>query len=324
MTKSTIGDMVIIITIWGDKMDYKDDLIIKQIRDFNRVYTNILGLLNTHILDSSYTLTEVRILLEISKTIDCTANTLITKLTIDRGYMSRIIKGFENNGLIMKKSSQADNRISFLSLTQRGKEILAELEGKSDLQVKGLIDHLSNDHQRKLVESMKFIKNTLLDGINPISIRAFKPEDIEYIINRHRALYEIEYGFTSEFGDYVEEYVRKFMKHHDEDKEIIWIAEEKGMPVGVIAIVRVDDTTAQLRWFLIEPELRGRGLGHKLMETAIGFCKVKGYKHVFLWTVNILEPARHLYKEHGFSLTEYKEHELWGHQLTEERWDLSF
>ena len=305
-------------------MEIKDDAIVLQIREFNRVYTNILGLLNAHILDSSYTLTEVRILLEIHKTIDCTANALISKLTIDRGYMSRIIKGFENNGLIVKKSSEIDNRISYLSLTQKGKEILSELESKSDDQVKSLIAHLSNDKQRKLVESMKYIKNTLLDGINPISIRTFKPSDVDYIIDRHRVLYEVEYAFTSEFGDYVEEYVRKFIEHHDADKENIWIAEENGNPVGVIAIVKVDEATAQLRWFLIEPKLRGRGLGHRLMETAMFFCRDKGYKHILLWTVNVLEPARHLYKESGFSLTESKEHELWGHQLIEERWDLFF
>ena len=304
-------------------MDIKHDVAIKQVRDFNRVYTNILGLLNKHILDSPYTLTEVRILLEIKKTTDCTANTLITKLSIDRGYMSRIIKRFETNGLITKESARTDNRKSFLRLTQKGKEVMSKLEDKSNEQVKILIDHLSENNQRKLVESMNFIKNTLLDGLKPISIRTFTPKDVDYIIDRHRALYEAEFGFTSEFGDYVEEYVKKFMENFDASKETIWIAEENGASVGVIAIVKADDATAQLRWFLIEPELRGRGLGHKLMDAAVDFCRDKGYKHVFLWTVNILEPARHLYKEHGFSLTEQKEHELWGHHLTEERWDLS-
>jgi DNA-binding MarR family transcriptional regulator/GNAT superfamily N-acetyltransferase len=304
-------------------MDMKDDVAIKQVRDFNRVYTNILGLLNKHILDSPYTLTEVRILLEIKKTTNCTANTLITKLSIDRGYMSRIIKRFETNGLITKESAQTDNRKSFLRLTQKGKEVMSKLENKSDEQVKILMNHLSENNQRKLVESMNFIKNTLLDGLKPISIRTFTPKDIDYIIDRHRALYEAEFGFTSEFGDYVEEYVKKFMENFDASRETIWIAEENGVSVGVIAIVKADDITAQLRWFLIEPELRGRGLGHKLMNAAVDFSRDEGYKHIFLWTVNILAPARHLYKEHGFSLTEQKEHELWGHHLTEERWDLS-
>ncbi|OGO77428.1 MAG: MarR family transcriptional regulator [Clostridiales bacterium GWB2_37_7] len=301
----------------------KNDLTVEQIRDFNRFYTNILGLLNAHILDSPYTLTEVRILLEIKRTAACTANTLITKLSIDRGYMSRIIKRFESNGLITKESSQMDNRISFLRLTQKGKETMAALENKSDDQVKNLIEHISENDQRKLVKAMKYIKNTMLDGLRPISIRVFEPKDIAYVIDRHRSLYEAEFGFTSEFGDYVEEYVNKFVAHHDKSKETLWIAEENGAAVGVIAIVKVDDITAQLRWFLIEPELRGRGLGHRLMDAAIDYCKEKGYKHIFLWTVNILEPARHLYNAHGFSLTECKEHELWGHHLVEERWDLS-
>lgn len=303
-------------------MSEKNNLITEQIRDFNRFYTNILGLLNSHILDSSYTLTEVRILLEIKNTIDCTANALISKLSVDRGYMSRIIKRFESKGLIIKENSTADNRINFLKLTENGKEILFQLESKSNEQVQGLIQHLSESDQRKLVNSMKYIKTTLLDGLSPISIRTFKPSDIDYIVARHRALYEIEYGFTQEFSDYVEKYAKKFMEHHDENHETIWIAEEKGSPVGVIAIVKADNTTAQLRWFLIEPDLRGRGLGHKLMITAIDFCKEKGYKHVFLWTVNILEAARHLYKEHGFSLTETNTHDLWGRHLTEERWDM--
>lgn len=304
-------------------MDKKTLTSVEQIREFNRFYTNILGLLNKHILDSAYTLTEVRILLEIKKTIDCTANALITKLSIDRGYMSRIIKRFESNGLIVKEIAPVDNRISFLRLTEKGKEVMAELESKSVDQVEGLINQLSENELRKLVDAMKLIKNTLSDGLSPISIRSFEPKDIDYIIKRHRALYEKEFGFTSEFGDYVEEYVHKFNEHYDANKETIWIAEENGAPVGVIAIVKADDTTAQLRWFLIEPELRGRGLGHKLIDTAIEFCREKGYKHIFLWTVHILEPARHLYKQHGFSLTESKEHELWGHHLIEERWDLS-
>lgn len=71
-------------------MDNKLD-VIAQIRSFNRFYTNVLGLLNRHILDSGYSLTEIRVLLEISKVRHCTANTLVTQLKIDRSYMSRII-----------------------------------------------------------------------------------------------------------------------------------------------------------------------------------------------------------------------------------------
>ena len=72
--------------------------IVTEIRGFNRFYTNILGLLDKHILNSGYSLTEARVLFEISKTSRCTANQLCSALDVDRSYMSRMIKKFEKNG----------------------------------------------------------------------------------------------------------------------------------------------------------------------------------------------------------------------------------
>lgn len=303
-------------------MESKVDPVISEIRSFSRFYTKILGLLDKHILDSPYSLTEVRILLEIEKIKDCTANNLISKLAIDRGYMSRVLKSFEKGGLVKKDSSSADKRIIILSLTEKGRSLLSELEERSCKQVERLIRHLTDSEQQKLVDSMKNTKCALLDGINPVTIRDYEAKDIEYVISRHREIYGAEYGFGPEFSDYVEKYVHKFDEHHDKRKENIWIAEANGRAVGMIAIVNVDASTAQLRWFLIEPEMRGLGLGYKLMNTVMDFCKEKEYKHVFLWTINYLEAARILYKRFGFELTESKANDTWGGHLVEERWDL--
>jgi len=303
-------------------MEGKTDWYISQIRSFNRFYTKILGLLNRHILDSPYSLTEVRILLEIGRLKSCTANRLIDKLEIDRGYMSRVLKSFESSGLIQKKGTDSDRRKLMLELTEKGKTTLAELEARSGRQLESLIGHLNDQERQELVRSMNSIKRALLSSINPVAIRTYRKEDLDYIIGRHRALYASEYGFGKEFGDYVEKYVLKFDEQHDEDKENIWIGEVDGKPVGMIALVKVDDMTAQLRWFLTEPEMRGAGLGHMLMDTVMNFCKSKGYKHIFLWTVNILEAARALYSRYGFLLTESKANDTWGGKLLEERWDL--
>lgn len=303
-------------------MENKLDSLISEVRSFNRFYTKVLGLLEKHILDSQYSLTEGRVLLEISKLKDCTANKLISKLDIDRGYMSRVLKSFERDGLVEREGSPGDGRVMLLKLTGKGRSILAELEERSGKQVESLIGHLTESEGRKLAASMRNIKNALLDGINPVVIRAYRAEDVEYVVNRHRELYDVEYGFGHEFSDYVEKYVRKFHEHHDENKENLWIAEADGKPVGMIALVRVDDISAQLRWFLIEPGMRGRGLGYKLMNTVMDFGREKGYKHVFLWTVSILEAARTLYKRFGFRLTESKPNDSWGGELLEERWDM--
>jgi GNAT superfamily N-acetyltransferase len=161
------------------------------------------------------------------------------------------------------------------------------------------------------------------DLTESLIIRTYKQTDMDFIIKRHKELYEDEYGFSSEFGDYVEKYVLKFHDYHDENRENIWIVEKDGKQIGVIAIVSADEAAAQLRWFLIEPEMRGRGLGHKLVKTAIDFCREKNYKHILLWTVNILGAARNLYKAYGFTLTESVKNDSWSKDIIyEERWDL--
>jgi N-acetylglutamate synthase-like GNAT family acetyltransferase len=166
-------------------------------------------------------------------------------------------------------------------------------------------------------------RETLPCGDGSLLIRSYRKDDVDYIIDRHRELYDKEYGFSSDFVDYVEKYVKEFDKNHDETKENIWIAEAGGKRVGMIALVKAAEDTAQLRWFLIEPEMRGKGLGHRLMKTLIDFSKEKGYKHIFLWTVDILKAARHLYKYYGFKLTETVENDVWTDDvILEERWDL--
>ncbi|WP_234117720.1 bifunctional helix-turn-helix transcriptional regulator/GNAT family N-acetyltransferase [Clostridium hydrogenum] len=304
-------------------MDVKKDKIISEVRSFSRFYTNILGLLNQSILNTNYSLTEVRVLLEISITKDCTANVLIDKLDIDRGYLSRIINRFKCNELITKQASPKDGRLNFLKLTQKGKQVLSELEERSNNQVWKLVSSLTDEQKQKLVESMEYIKGSLSFPEETFKIRTYKPEDMDYIIKKHRELYEHEYGFSSIFGDYVEKYLYQFNKYYDKAKENIWIAEMNSSPVGVIAIAKVDNATAQLRWFLIEPKVRGKGLGHKLIKTAMDFCKEKKYNHVFLWTADVLKTARHIYSSYGFKLTESIDNTSWADKLVkEERWDL--
>ena len=156
-----------------------------------------------------------------------------------------------------------------------------------------------------------------------ICSKLFSTIILTHVYFLYKELYEIKYGFSRDFSDYVEKYVLKFDEYHDKSKENMWIAEVNGKPVGVIAVIKANDDTAQLRWFLIEPEARGKRIGHKLMQTLIDFCKENGYKHIFLWTANILKAARHIYKTYGFGLRESVENNSWTEDVVyEERWDL--
>lgn len=296
---------------------------IQSVRRFNRFYTNILGLLNQHILASSYSLTEARVLFEINRREQCTANALATQLGIDRSYMSRIMKKLELSGIITRMQSTEDNRINFITLTEKGTKTITDLIKKSDEQIAVLLEPLTPAQQTDLIKAMRTIKDIISNSDIPVTVRQFTADDIAYVISRHCSLYETEYGLTNDFKRYVHSGVNHFVKPYDETRECLWIAEHKGKPAGSIAIVKVNAATAQLRYFLLEPEMRGRGLGDKLVSLAINFCREKGYKQVYLETISMLKTARHLYKKHGFTLTSTHKNSSWGKTVTEERWDLT-
>src|SRR5579864_4161888 len=94
----------------------------------------------------------------------------------------------------------------------------------------------------------------------------FDANDISKIVERHRIIYQEEYGYNSEFGDYVESFAKGKI-------DCIWIAESKGEFAGCISVIRVDDRSAQLRKFLVEPRMRGNGIGKKLIEHLIQYCR---------------------------------------------------
>ena len=153
-------------------------------------------------------------------------------------------------------------------------------------------------------------------------IRNFLPSDINYVVDSHTKVYVNEYNFDESFKDYIVETTQRFIKTFDTERENLWIVEKDEQPTGSIAIVKLDNATAQLRWFLLEQQARGQGLGNELVKKAISFSKEKGYRTICLWTSNLLIAARHLYRQHGFVLSERIEQIRSGIPLIEERWEL--
>ena len=132
-----------------------------DIRQFNRFYTNILGLLDKHILDTGYSFTEARVILEIGLMEQCIANNLVDKLEIDRSYMSRIINKLSKDGLVMKENSALDNRTSLIRLTPEGLTLFDQLNERSDEQLVRLFQGLSENEIKEIHASMMFIQKKL-------------------------------------------------------------------------------------------------------------------------------------------------------------------
>ena len=154
------------------------------------------------------------------------------------------------------------------------------------------------------------------------SIRESGPGDLGYIAHRHGVLYSGEYDLGVPFEGYVIASMAEFLDNKDPVLDRVWIAEVEGQFAGCIALIGRGGGQAQVRWFLVEPEFRGRGTGKALMATLLDHCRSAGVKNIYLWTLTILDAARAVYERAGFRLTEQKTHEIWGKNLTEQRWDL--
>ncbi|MCR8872412.1 bifunctional helix-turn-helix transcriptional regulator/GNAT family N-acetyltransferase [Peribacillus frigoritolerans] len=297
---------------------------VEKIRKFNRYYANVLGKIDQEIYNQPFPLTEARVITEINYRNGCTATEVRENLGIDRGYMSRIVQRFEDENIIIKKQSTEDKRQYSLYLTEFGENIYKDLVENANRGVDKMIDNLSNGDLSKLVTSMERIESIYSEersSHSEVLIRPFQPGDVGYVAYLHGNLYDKTYKFGQMFEYYVMKGLTEFMI--DTDGGELWIAEVNGEIAGSIAITKFSDTVAQLKWFVLNENYQGMGIGKKLMETALNFSKEQNYQHVFLWTVSTLETARHLYKKYNFRLTEEKPNEEWTTtKLIEERWDL--
>jgi DNA-binding MarR family transcriptional regulator len=134
---------------------------VASIREFNRFYTNILGLVNRHVYESPYSLSEVRVLYEISRTPVCTAKNIKNALEIDEGYLSRIIDKFVRQKLIKKAQSSQDGRAYVLSLTGKGAALFDKLNKASERSVQSLVQHLNERDMRELISMLEGVRRIL-------------------------------------------------------------------------------------------------------------------------------------------------------------------
>lgn len=150
-----------------------------------------------------------------------------------------------------------------------------------------------------------------------------RPGDLGYVMYRHGKLYGEEYNFSVAFEAYVALALFEFYKNYDPDKDHVWICEHNNRMIGFLVLMHRENNAAQLRFFYLEPEYRGIGLGKKLMLEFMTVLKEKGYTSSYLLTTNELDSAASLYKRHGFKLTDEKEHANFGKLLLEQRYDLT-
>ena len=158
-------------------------------------------------------------------------------------------------------------------------------------------------------------------SLDDIFVRTeLRPGDIGYVTYLHGSLYSREYNYGIQFESYVAKGLCEFYEKYNPERSRLWACEHNDRLIGFLLLMD-RGKAAQLRYFLIEPDYRGIGLGSKLMNLYMDFLQECAYKESFLWTTHELSAAAHLYKRHGFQLTEEKASTAFGKALKEQRYD---
>lgn len=299
---------------------------IDAVRKFNRFYTKHVGALNEGLLNSRFSLTEMRVLYELYTGDNLTAGDLVKSLSLDPAYLSRLLKKFKSEGLLETAKSERDGRQRNLIFTEEGRRVFAPFITASQEEVAAILAPLSDAEQIRLLEAMNFISSTLGSSEGkpaPIVIRNHRPGDIGWVIHRHGALYAQEYGFDCSFEALVAKIGEGFLTSYDPEFERCWIAERNDVILGSVFLVKKDMSTAQLRLLYVEPTARGLGVGHKLVDECIRFARHKNYEKITLWTNSILHAAIHLYEEAGFMLVDEEPYHSFGQDLVGQTWELN-
>ncbi len=161
-----------------------------------------------------------------------------------------------------------------------------------------------------------------MDDLNGVNIRTRLEEgDLKAISELHGRLYSDEFGYDHTFRQHVEMLLLE-LRDLDEDMERFWVAESKRDIVGCVAIAKGEGEKARLRFLLVDPKVRGRGLGRKLVELGVDFARSRGYSSIYLTTQQSLVNAGKLYHLAGFTLVEEGEVVKWGHTLIEQRYEM--
>ena len=298
---------------------------VEAVRRFNRFYTRRIGVLKPGMVGSPYTLPEARVLYALGRDGQGTATAIGRELSLDLGYLSRLLQGLRRRGLIQARRAAHDGRQQQLALTEKGRKAFHLIDSRSHEEMARMLAPLKSGERGRLVEAMRTVEALLGAESRPgeIVLRPHRPGDMGWVVERHAALYHEQDGWGAAFEALVAGIVRDFLENFDPEREHCWIAEREGERVGCVFVVKQSKTVAKLRLLIVEPSARGTGLGRRLVEECIAFARANGYRKLVLWTHAHLLAAREVYRKTGFrKLDRTETHDTFGPPAVSEFWEL--
>jgi DNA-binding MarR family transcriptional regulator/GNAT superfamily N-acetyltransferase len=303
---------------------------IKTIRAASRLMVRELGFMNQNLAATNYPPSAVHSLLEVETHGAITAAQLVQILGLEKSSISRMLAKLVEVGELEETPSADDARTKLLSLTAQGKETVKSINTYADQRVAaalGKLDPFTQNAVSKNLSSYAIALKACRENSAGEVQSSFKIVSgyhagmIGRITEMHGVYYAREHNFGNFFESKVAAGLADFSARLDKPCNQIWLAMVNERIVGSVAIDGEDlgNNEAHLRWFILDDDCRGSGLGRKLIAEAMSFCNEQKFVSVQLWTFNKLIAARRLYQSFEFELLKEWEGDQWGSTITEQQ-----
>jgi len=258
---------------------------VQQVRSFNRTVTERVGALMDSYLDLGRPLGASRLLWEVDAAID--VRELRARLNLDSGYLSRLLRALEGEGLVSVRADAADRRRRTVALTAAGRAERARMNVRADAHARSLLAPLNDRQTAQLTEAMATVERLLTAGIVELSAEAPDGEDAQACLRRYYA--EIDERFEAGFS---------LSTALPFDSGVFVVARLRGAPVGCGALKDADPPQIKRMW--VAPEARGLGVGRRILAELERHAAERGATEIQLETNRVLTEAQQLYRSAGY------------------------
>jgi GNAT superfamily N-acetyltransferase/DNA-binding MarR family transcriptional regulator len=272
-----------------------DASMVGQVRSFNRTVTQRIGALNDEFLSRDRPLGQARLLWEIGPD-GCDIRLLRSRLDLDSGYLSRLLRALENDGLVAVEPSRADGRVRIARLTGPGLAERAVLDGRSDDAAVAILEPLSARQRARLVAAMAEVERLLV--ASAVQVTEYDPRHPDARACLRAYFTELSRRFDGGFDP------ARSISADDEELTppagLLLVATRHGEPVGCGALKFHGDGPAEIKRMWVSPAVRGLGLGRRLLAELEARAAIRGVGALRLETNRALDEAIGLYRDSGY------------------------
>lgn len=271
------------------------------LRRFNRYYTMRLGLLRARYLNTGFSLTEARILYELSQASDITAASLRRALSLDAGYMSRLMASFEKRGLVQREPSQQDRRALLLKLTPSGRRSAARLDRQSSREVKLLLQKLSESERLALTQTLGRVQQILSSAERELYLKS-QPEIIRATVSQIADARLLLSEYYREVGVIQRDTASSLKNFLTNPNSGLWIAYVGDTPAGCVVLrpLKKLHSAAECKRLYVRFQFRRRGVAEALLDAMEDYARSCSVSWIYLDSKDDLQAAIALYRRRGY------------------------